>query len=338
LVAVKFDVLVVAALPLEIDALARHLGSPVRGSVHDRFAYRCRLETETGPLAIAIVDLGGMGGVAAAATTTAAIGEYDPEFVILAGIAAGVAAPERALGDVLVAEQVVYYELAKITPGETKRRYQVLRPAHRLLRLARSIREQDWIGEITQPRPEPGQPRVHFGVVAAGEKVVADDALVAELQSDWSRLAGVEMESYGVAYADYASGRVPGFFLAKGISDWADPSKNDDWQPYAADASAAFVKALLLRAGPKVSLERSDAPPPQGTAKIELCRRLGADWEDLADLFYIPPYQRQTFRHGKECQDIWAWLQNRELLHLLPQALRSIGRPDLQEIFKNVQL
>src|SRR5258708_40301898 len=98
-------------------------------------------------------------------------------------------------------------------------------------------------------------PQVHFGVVASGEKVIADTALTSELQSDWSQLVGIEMEGIGAAIAAYDADFLPGVLLVKGLCDWADQSKNDDWQAYAADVSASFVTGLL-KSEPCTSIAR----------------------------------------------------------------------------------
>ena len=51
----------------------------------------------------------------------------------------------------------------------------------------------------------------------------------------------------GVASAcHHASPPVP-FLLIKGICDFADEHKSDGWQPYAADAAAAFAAVLIKR-------------------------------------------------------------------------------------------
>ena len=56
------------------------------------------------------------------------------------------------------------------------------------------------------------------------------------------------------------------------------------------------------------SLLPADHPPSSaagtdragGTAKIEICRRLGPDWQDIADYFEIPIDQRRGFKLGRE--------------------------------------
>jgi len=38
--------------------------------------------------------------------------------------------------------------------------------------------------------------------------------------------------------------------VVRGISDFADASKNDEWQPYAAITAAAYAKEILIKLGP----------------------------------------------------------------------------------------
>jgi hypothetical protein len=66
-----------------------------------------------------------------------------------------------------------------------------------------------------------------------------------------------------------------------------------------------------------------------GKQKLTVAHRLGDDWQDLADYVAIPPDQRQRFAAGREPQAVWEWLEARQRLAELPEALRYIGRDDL---------
>jgi hypothetical protein len=66
-----------------------------------------------------------------------------------------------------------------------------------------------------------------------------------------------------------------------------------------------------------------------GKTKIDLLRRLGPDWRNLADYFEIPAYDQARFERGEEGRRIWVWLESRARLHELPEALAVIGRSDL---------
>ena len=59
-----------------------------------------------------------------------------------------------------------------------------------------------------------------------------------------------------------------------------------------------------------------------GEMKIDICRRLGDSWPELADYVQIPSHERRQFRQGFEAQAIWEWLDSRSRLRELPEALR----------------
>ncbi|HEY3607765.1 MAG TPA: hypothetical protein VGL06_09715 [Pseudonocardiaceae bacterium] len=66
-----------------------------------------------------------------------------------------------------------------------------------------------------------------------------------------------------------------------------------------------------------------------GQLKVSVCRRLHADWQEVADLCEIPPYDRRTFERGREPQGVWEWLESRGRLSELPDVLLVLGRLDL---------
>ena len=83
--------------------------------------------------------------------------------------------------------------------------------------------------------------------------------------------------------------------------------------------------------------ERPTATPEArrtpGEVKIEVCRLLGDDWEELADHFGIQPHEKRRFAKGDEPRGVWEWLEVRRRLPDLPEALAAIGRDDLQKLF-----
>lgn len=74
------------------------------------------------------------------------------------------------------------------------------------------------------------------------------------------------------------------------------------------------------------------ADPDFGPAKIDLCRRLGGDWQLLADYFSIEPAERARFDRGWEPQRVWEWLESHGRLAWLAEGLRYIGRDDLAKL------
>jgi nucleoside phosphorylase len=86
-------------------------------------------------------------------------------------------------------------------------------------------------------------PVIHYGVIATGS-VVVKHALTREEIRQKHRAICLEME---------AAGLMNNFpcVVIRGISDYADSHKNDQWQPYAAASAAACAKELLEYAQPK---------------------------------------------------------------------------------------
>lgn len=340
------DVIIITPLLKERDAVLRHLNVWQEVVTKNRTYHKSAIPipNSSDSYTVVVLSLPGMGNVEAAVATSQAIAVWNPSQIIVTGIAGGIEKEgSNFLGDVLVAEQIVGYELGRITDGVTERRFQVMRPAFPLIEAARNLPPEKWAFSATVPRPDKplgrDTPKVHFGVIASGEKVIADADLAGELKSYWSRLVGVEMEGFGAALAAYEAETAPGMLMVRGICDWADSSKNDDWQEYAADIAAAFTVALL-KAGPFEKQVRLQATKVvtvtySGKAKIKLCKRLGEEWRDLSDYFDIPLNHRARFTRGYECQGVWEWLQQRKKLDGLEEALKFIDRDDLVEDLYN---
>jgi nucleoside phosphorylase len=88
-------------------------------------------------------------------------------------------------------------------------------------------------------RPDPEVPRVHYGVIASGNKLVKDaverDSILNESGEDCICL---EMEAAGLMNSFPC-------LVIRGICDYADSHKNDVWQEYAAATAAAYAKDFL---------------------------------------------------------------------------------------------
>jgi len=340
------DIVIITALKDELNAVLAVFDekTPSIEQKGPLSAFRGRIQNEVldRPIEIVAIQAPGMGNVAAAQTVARAIDVWNPSHLILAGIAGGVKSKDiDSLGDVVIADQIVGYEPGKVRNSGLEHRWEVFRPTYPLLTAAREISQQDWWKIISKPRPSGGTsrpPKAHFGVVASGEKVIASADTIKDLKSVWSKLAAVEMEGYGSAFASYTSASRTGFLMAKSLSDWSNSKKDDRWREYACSASASFLRRLIQRfsfdppPGPEKQPHKTDRKPFSGRNKIELCRRLGNSWEDLADYFEIPPWERARFKQGRECQGIWEWLELRRKLEALLDGLRFIDRGDLADI------
>jgi nucleoside phosphorylase len=103
------------------------------------------------------------------------------------------------------------------------------------------------------PRP-PHIPRVHYGLIASGNQVMKDGVTRDRLAMDHGILC-FEMEAAGLM--DHFP-----CLVIRGICDYADSHKNNDWQPYAAAVAAAYAKELL-EIIPKEQVEETEAVPSE---------------------------------------------------------------------------
>jgi nucleoside phosphorylase len=247
------DFAIVTALPIERDAVLRRLEG--REIVQDDFEpltyYRgyVTMPTTGEHYELVVVMLLGMGNNEAAVSTVRVIERWQPAYVIMVGIAGGV--PGKVmLGDVVVADFVHYYELAKRTLRGDRRRAQQFLSDRLLYGRALAYESSEWRSDIVVARPGSTQadvpfPKMHFGTIGSGEKVIADAKALSRLLDECPRLLAVAMEGAGVARAAAQQPHPPPFLEVRGICDYADEQKNDDWQLFAAEAAAAFTVGLL---------------------------------------------------------------------------------------------
>jgi nucleoside phosphorylase len=92
------------------------------------------------------------------------------------------------------------------------------------------------------PSRRPGQPRVHRGAIASADTLQKDPGMRDMLRDKWN-VRAVEMEGSGVQNAAWTVGK--DVMVIRGICDYCDTFKNDDWQPYASIVAAAYARAMI---------------------------------------------------------------------------------------------
>ena len=91
----------------------------------------------------------------------------------------------------------------------------------------------------------PGKNRVHIGPLGAADQVIDDESRIVEIQRNWRKLIGVEMETCRVYRACYESPEPkPRFVSFKAVCDFA-AAKTDSWQDFAAFVAAEFAFEFL---------------------------------------------------------------------------------------------
>jgi predicted DNA binding protein len=181
-------------------------------------------------------------------------------------------------------------------------RWEIQRADPRLLNACKNFVEESWQEQIRTKRPDSGKPQCHTGPIASGDKVIAFGEILAQYRDVWPKLIGVEMEAAGVATATFQSSEKPGFFMVRCVSDLADEQKGssgvEKWRPYACEAAASFVIALL-KSGP-VSLNentnviaRKELPPnarrPEQLPTVQVTILLESDIQEFT------PSERESF-------------------------------------------
>jgi nucleoside phosphorylase len=93
-----------------------------------------------------------------------------------------------------------------------------------------------------QSRRQSASTMVHFGEIASAN-ILLKDPKVRDLLRTLKTVRAVEMEGSGVADAAWTFHR--GYIAIRGICDYCDPNKNDDWHPYAALVAAAATGLFI---------------------------------------------------------------------------------------------
>jgi nucleoside phosphorylase len=185
----------------------------------------------------------------------ALVNNYNPKLIVVLGIA-GCISKDMALCDVVIANQVLYYENRKETPDKTNRRGDVFKIEAKL---------KQYINKLFLIYDEPAilsaskesykeKFKILAGPIGSGEAVIADNA--SEVK-DWlvevnSKTLALEMEAGGFLQAYYEDGLTDnqpslGALVIRGISDHADAKKNDKWRkPASENAVKCLVELLKL--------------------------------------------------------------------------------------------
>ncbi|WP_437876892.1 phosphorylase family protein [Sorangium sp. So ce513] len=254
----RIDFLIITALEEERNAVLSKLPGFRKlerdgADTHTYYEGQVRTAREDGAVyRIVVTSLVEMGPIMGALKTSAVINRWRPEHVMMVGIAGGVEG-EVALGDVMVASQVVDYSIGKVyETGRREERWGCYQADANLLDAVRNF-ISPWDDLISEPRPSPGMSRRHIGVIASGGDVIASKERIDTYRGDWPKLIGVEMEGGGVAAGLHADIDRPRFLMIRGVSDMADGQNNAAtkraWRAYACDVAAAYLIGLL-REGP----------------------------------------------------------------------------------------
>jgi adenosylhomocysteine nucleosidase len=245
------DVGVLTVLPLEMAAVAAVLQRAggyrtfqVAGGAQ---VHRARLPGSDGPVDVVAMQTVDRGPRSAALAYRALRQLFAPPLVLLVGIAGGIGRGV-GVGDVVISDQVVYYDARKVAADGVHRRGQsqavapVLR--NRLNEFFRRHGEEIEVGSGTVVR-------MHWGPIGSGDAVVADRHAEIRrfLLAFNDKTLAVETEAAGVAQAFYeevdTDQALRGWLTLRGVCDLADAGKDDRAHTLAAYHAAEVMAQLL---------------------------------------------------------------------------------------------
>lgn len=286
--------------------------SPNEQEDHNINGLRCwerQIDSADGAsLDVVISMVGEAGNVASAAASYRVFNTYDVGLCCLVGTAAGLRS-KVALGDVVAAEIVLDYERARLEPSGPKKRPV---PCAVGIRIGRDLANFDprrfgWYDCFdaccdrlrddpyeSLPATEDGwRPTFHSGVVLSGEKLVADGSMEALRSEYHDRVRALDTDSAGFARA-CAESAVP-WLVFRGISDFGDAGKDDQWQVLSCLSAATAARVFLENGYRKPAAEALVTSVPEHAHRtpyraLETVGRRGAplekgegmpDWIDI---------------------------------------------------------
>jgi nucleoside phosphorylase len=242
---VPTKVLVVTALPVEREAVVRHL-SDSRQERHSAGTEYLIGKFLSWQVCVAQVATGNS---SAALETERAVGHFDPDIALFVGIAGGV--KDVILGDVVAATKIYGYE-AGADRDHFQPRPDAFLSSYPLVQESQiAARSHQWRNRISGASPKPA-PTVFVGAIAAGAKVIksARGTVATLLRENYGDALAVEMEGEGFMRAAYTN-QVDSMVI-RGISDLLDGKAESDKsgsQEVASDHASAFAFELLARLG-----------------------------------------------------------------------------------------
>ncbi len=254
----KVDVVIVTAVDVEMGEILKVLPDSEDLCINDEvlFYQSNIINKKKEKISIVVCQQLRKGMVAAANLTTKAIEMFNPDCVIMLGIAGG-NKKEVELGDIVIASDAIDYCSGSIEGGEEDENIDFLPdsqsiPAASLImrqfrkyknntELLRKIRDD--CGDIK----EKTDISLHIGKMATGPAVIKSKKFTEEyLRKHNKDYLAIDMETFGVYFsARYSHNTNIQYLSVKGISDGADKEKGNQYQKYCSRLTSNLVKYYI---------------------------------------------------------------------------------------------
>jgi len=199
-----------------------------------------------------VLALSGIGKVAAAATATLLLGEFEAQALLFTGVAGGIGDGVR-VGDMVVARQLLQHDMDASplfprfeVPLTGRSRFDADAALSDSLVAAASrclARADETIGPAHLADFGIVAPRLHHGLVASGDRFVATAAESRALAAALPDALAVEME--GAAVAQVCADFDRPFAVLRTISDRADDAAHADFSRFIAEVASVYTRVVL---------------------------------------------------------------------------------------------
>jgi nucleoside phosphorylase len=213
-----------------------------------------------------------------AVSVTDSISFWDPQGVIMIGICYGINELKQNIGDVVISESVIPYQVRRVSSEKNIPRGGELPSGAKLTNRLKNIR--NWHFET----PQGHKTRTHFGRVLSGEELIDNLDYRNEAIKLFPEAIGGEMEGVGLYAA--CLGKVE-WILVKGVCDFADGNKNKNKefnQSIAVNAAIDFCSNLFYS---KIAFEELGVKPTSKEVNFAVLEKVLFDrYEISKEPFY----------------------------------------------------
>lgn len=206
------------------------------------------LEIDGATWRVACAHLSQMGPIASAHAAATLLTEFRPRLLVMTGICGGFS-KEVEIGDLVIADKSWDWQAGKWTEdGLLAPSVDPRDGAADLVAYARTIGGAVAVAhrEFTGHKKPLSAPKLVAGPMVTGSAVVASKDIQEVFKGQHRKMAGIDMECYGMYYAaSNHAGATVRTLCIKAVSDLADRAKADDHQQYCSHISAAAMLEVV---------------------------------------------------------------------------------------------
>jgi nucleoside phosphorylase len=261
-----------------------------------------------GKYAIALVQssMGSMSASGSIMTVKTALDNIKSPIVIMIGIAFGVDDTKQNIGDVLISETIIPYELKRVGEKGNIQRGVEAQASRLLLNRFKNITTWEYLLEDNNKAK-------HIPTkILSGEKLIDNKSERDELVSIYPEAKGGEMEGAGVSSA--CSDSKTDWILVKGICDFADGKKGKDKKKRQKIAIESAVSLCLELFASETAFKEKGISPhcecvvsEKNTCQVDINDVLFEVYDSQKEEYYLERTQDTEFKQRISQCGIWVY-------------------------------